>query len=293
MNNQKKQAAPQTQKKSQPQEGQSQQGAQTKIAQPLQLIGIQELSIGSTDISNIDIDRPYPTIHEFLTDVDILKYETYAGELKTKEKADYWSADGIDHFSADLGIGIAELKVYDLSDVWLVMAYARCVTDNRTMCAAVTHDKTDRHSLEKACRRAGRNARQYLIPLVLLRDMLEEAKVVRAANILIQGQIEEAKEAAGKVMREHRQNFDSLATVPELLQHAESICGKVMDEWLVEDWNFLSAGVADIKSELITGLGNNEEYEDTDTEETDGNDFETMANQIEEGDSEEDDNEEE
>ena len=229
---------------------------------------IQEFRIGYPDMfPQIDESKSYPTIQEFLETVDILNYETYVGELNTKDKDEYWSVQGIDHFSADLGIGVCELVIYDLKDVWLILAHARCVTDNRPSCAAVTHDKKDRHSLEKAVRRAGRNARQYMIPLALLSDKLEKAKAKRDSDIQLAADIKAASDKAGKAMRENRDNFSGITDVPTLLSFVEEKVGRVRKEWIVTDWNFLTAGVSDPKSLFLKELSEYVGLEPTEYEE--------------------------
>lgn len=259
-------------------------------------VTIQEFKIGLPDMfPQVDKSKSYPTIQEFLETVDILKYETYVGELNTQKKDEYWAAEGIDHFASDLGIGVCELIIYDLGDVWLIMAHARCVTDNRPSCAAVTHDKKDRHSLEKAVRRAGRNAIKYMIPLVLLKDMLEKAKAERAVKASEAENIKKASEQAGKIMREHRENFSEITDVPTLLQFVEEKVGRARDDWIVADWNFLSAGVGDANSlflkELSEYVGQEPQEEDVeeDIEEVESEeeseeevDFEAIADSIQE-----------
>ena len=215
---------------------------------------LQEFRIGSSDMFETNTDQIYPTISEFIENVDILKYETYADELNDKDNTDYWTAEGIDHFSADLGIGICEIKIYDRGDVWLVLSHARSVNDNRSSCAAVTHPKKDRASLEKAIRRSGRNARKYMMPLVLLRDMLDKAIEKRKAEEQKQLEIAAAKKETGVKMREHRSNFDQFSEVSQLLGFAEEEIGKVMDEWEVKDWNWLRAKVSDSNSEFLFSL---------------------------------------
>lgn len=224
-----------------------------------------ELRIGSTFTPQLDHSRSYPSISEFIETVDILKYEHYAGTLDNKNQDDYWSAEGIDHFSSDLGIGVSELIVYELKDVWLVMASACQVVDGRPNCAAVTHTKSERHSLEKACRRAGRNARQYLLPLALLRDMLEEAKIERAQKEQKFAEIKAASDNAGVVVRQHRENFDKFCDGPTLVEFAEKILGKTQSAWEVPDWNYLSNGVSNPESDFLKKLS---EYvgEDSETE---------------------------
>ena len=275
MNNQRNQGNQKTQGKATQQATQqeAQQGRQQRPptqapAVPVEPIVPQEMSIGLPDLFPVlDENKIYPTISEFLDNVDILMYESYVGELNTKNKEtgepdEYWAAEGIDHFAADLGIGVCELKVYELKDIWLVMAYARSVNDNRPSCAAVTHNKKDRHSLEKAVRRAGRNAIKYMIPLVLLKDMLEHAKIERDKRVALEASIKEAQKAAGTAMRENRSNFDNIATVNELLAFAEEKIGKVQDEWLPEDWNFLKTSVSDPNSLLLRQLGGEEVSEE-------------------------------
>ena len=293
----------QTQKKTQKteQKPDMKQSAQVPINQ---LTNMPDLRIGSSEIDQIDRDRIYPSIDEFLREVDILIYETYAGELKTKNKDDYWSAHGIDHFCADLGIGVSELAVYDLGKEWLVLAFAKSVNDNRPSCAAVTHDKSDTHALEKACRRAGRNARQYLIPLIRLRYMLEEAKKERDNEVAEDTAIKDASTKAGTVMRENRVNFEGITDVQSLLEKAAEIRGKDRDSWSVEDWEWLSVSILDTESYLLkqlsSGIESNEDEmseeidEDDETDEDDRIDeddetaFDTMAGQMEESNDEED-----
>ena len=213
--------------------------------------------------------------------------------LNTKDKDEYCAAEGIDHFAADLGIGVCELKVYDLGDIWLVMAHARSVNNNRPSCAAVTHDKKDRHSLEKAVRRAGRNAIKYMIPIVLLGDMFAKAKSEEEARKANFDAVKEASTEAGNVMRANRENFDGIATVAELLALAEKLRMKPQGEWEVSDWNYLRDSISDPNSmflKLLQQLSeDNISLEESSEEPTE----EESDEEVEEGEEQEEDSEEE
>ena len=263
----------------------------TQIAPPA---NIPELRIGGAFVPKIDENGDYLTISEFIETVNILDYEHYVGELNNKDKDEYWSVQGIDHFSSVLGIGVSELVVYDLGDVWLVLAHAICVVDGRPMCVAVTHAKSDRHSLEKACRRAGRNARGYLMPLDLFSAMLEEAKAERAEKNATFAAIKEASDNAGVVVREQRGNWGEICDGPTLVAFTEDQRGKSQSNWGVVDWNWLSENIANPESSFLADLeqyinassesdDNESQQEQVVEEETDEVvDFEELAEGIEE-----------
>ena len=213
-----------------------------------------ELRIGSETLPEVFEDHDYPTIREYLRAIDILKYDEYAGELSNKEKN--WSSEGIDHFAADLGIGIVEQVIFSTPQFWIIQARARCVTDNNSRCASVTQPKqmwdtekkryvSDPYALEKGCSRADRNAIKKMIPSVLLRTMLEDAKKDAAFRSVVQN----AQNAARVAIQNNRGNYEGL-TPTEILEILIAGRGPT-DTWGADDWNYLRESISNPNSDLL------------------------------------------
>ena len=264
---QKPQSQQKTQTQQKPQSAQNTQVTQSATAKK-DLVG--QLRIGSSQINPILVsegtERIYPTLSEFIKEVDILLYESYAGELSNKE--DKWSAPGIDHFAVDLGIGIVSQVISETSDgsKWIILSHGHCVADNRECCAAATQPKMvwdnkekkmveDPYSLEKCSRRANRNVKKQMMPIELFRAILEEAiterdekkaleNQVKAEKAALENQVKTARASAKESLTTNRPNYEKHGLNPtQLLQFAEIDNGPHL-EWNVEQWDALREGVS-------------------------------------------------
>ena len=147
-------------------------------------------------------ERLFPTVEEFLYTVPILQFEEYLTDAGRNEKD--WSADGIAHFSALLGVKTsaltAEILMGEKSEEgiqyseWKVAATAEYIDTGYTEMSIITqprqiektnyetkekYEEDDDFSLEKATARAIRNAKKRAIPAKKLLSMLYAARKAR------------------------------------------------------------------------------------------------------------------
>ena len=226
----------------------------------------------SGDHSREDIIRVkphiYPTVSEFMETVNIGDFVEYT--TKVSKADEDWDANGIDHFASLLGIGVYDQAVEETEDgkYWKVTSYAECVSDGRRSIVAVLQPKKmerynsvtkkrdlidDPYALEKAIRRANRNAKRLMFPArglkIKLDQWMAEEKEKRTAEDL--RRIEEqrkrmdAQTAAKSAMKEYRQGYDELNITPtDLLQIAENHFDKEKSEWSISNWKEFASSIA-------------------------------------------------
>ena len=163
---------------------------------------------------------------------------TFGGQVKTD-----LSAYGIEHLAAELGISIVDQSFTENDTHYFMKSTAQCEHTGRKSVATVSQPKQttahgqvkdDANALEKASRRGNRNALRQMIPVQLLKKLIErairEGKAKQSAISEAQARCTEAYEANAEALGMSKR---------EVFAIAQQSFGD-SDTWTVDDWETLA-----------------------------------------------------